>query len=122
MENSKLLNEVHKAMRIKHLSKRTEEVYIKWIKRFIYFHKRRHPAEMAEQEVRQFISHLALNKNVASSTQNQALSALLFLYRDVLQRQLSYIENILWAKKPKKLPLVFTRQEVKKERKIGVPF
>ncbi len=77
---------------------------------------------MSEQEVRQFISHLALNKNVASSAQNQALSALLFLYRDVLQRQLSYIENILWAKKPKKLPLVFTRQEVKKERKIGVPF
>ncbi len=114
MENSKLLNEVHKAMRIKHLSKRTEEVYIKWIKRFVYFHKKRHPAEMGEQEIRQFISHLALNRNVASSTQNQALSALLFLYRHVLQKELPYIENILWAKKPKKLPVVFTRQEVKK--------
>src|SRR5215510_3299087 len=83
----KLLDQVRIALRSRHYSKSTEQTYVHWIKRYIFFHKLRHPAEMAETEVNEFLSHLAINENVSPSTQNQALSALLFLYRYVLERQ-----------------------------------
>jgi len=109
----KLLDQVREAIRTKHYSPRTEEAYVQWIKRFIFFHNKRHPAEMGELEINQFLSHLAVKGNVASSTQNQALSAILFLYRDVLGRQVGDIGSVMWAKKPKRLPVAFTREEVK---------
>ncbi|HEY7786445.1 MAG TPA: integron integrase [Pyrinomonadaceae bacterium] len=108
----KLLNEVRNVMRTRHYSLRTEKTYINWIKQFIIFHKKRHPAELGGTEVAQFLSHLAVNRNVAASTQNQALAALLFLYRYVLKLELPWLEEVQRAKKPSRLPLVFTREEV----------
>ena len=83
MVKEKLLDKVRYAIRVRHLSYRTEEAYLNWIKKFILFHNKRHPVEMREAEVSQFLTYLAVNRRVASSTQNQALSAILFLYRDV---------------------------------------
>jgi integron integrase len=108
----KLISQIRGIARLKHFSIRTEEAYIHWIKQFLLFHKC-HPDVMGEKEIRAFLTHLAENKNVASSTQNVALSALLFLYQDVLGKELYYISNIDWVKKPPKLPVVFTRNEVK---------
>lgn len=110
----RLFDEVRNVARMRHLSLRTEQAYIQWIKRFIFFHQKRHPREMAESEIRQFISHLAVHGNVSASTQTVALSALLFLYRDVLKQELPYVSNIERAQKPKRLPVVFTRDEVKR--------
>jgi integron integrase len=110
----KLLDEVRAVARMRHLSLRTEEAYINWIRRFILFHKKRHPAEMREPEIRAFISDLAVNGNISASTQTVALSALLFLYRDVLKKQLPYVSDIERAPSRKKLPVVFTRDEVKR--------
>jgi integron integrase len=112
MTKPKLLDQVRYVARLKHLSFRTEQSYSHWIKRFILFHNKRHPALMAETEIRHFLSHLALNENVAGSTQSVALSALLFLYRDVLKLDLNYVEGIERAKKPKRVPVVLTRSEV----------
>lgn len=109
----KLLEQVRIALRSRHYSKSTEQTYVHWIKRFIFFHKLRHPAEMGETEVNQFLSHLAINDNVSPSTQNQALSALLFLYRYVLDRQPGELGKVIRAKKSPRLPVVLTRQEVK---------
>jgi integron integrase len=109
----KLLDLVRFQLRLRHYSIRTEQAYIHWIKQFIIFHDKRHPSEMAEPEISIFLSHLAQDKNVAVSTQNQALSAILFLYRDVLRLALRQIENVERAKKPSKLPIVFTREEVR---------
>jgi site-specific recombinase XerD len=81
----KLLNQVRSVLRLKHYSLRTEQAYADWIKRFIVFHAKRHPGKMAEEEVAQFLIHLAKDRNVAASTQNQALSAILFLYKEVLK-------------------------------------
>ncbi len=86
--DKKLLDRVRDAIRLKHYSIRTEEAYINWIKRYIYFHGVRHPAEMGAPEVQAFLTHLAVEKNVAASTQNQALSALLFLCKEVLHRDI----------------------------------
>jgi len=107
----KLLDRVRDAIRLKHYSIRTEEAYVNWIKRYIFFHDVRHPAEMGAAEVEAFLTHLAVNENVAASTQNQALSALLFLYREVLNEDLGPIDA-LRAKKPKRLPTVLTKEEV----------
>jgi len=109
----KLLDQVRVAIRTKHYSRRTEEAYVHWIKGFILFHKKRHPAEMGETEINAFLTHLAVRKNVASSTQNQALSALLFLYRHVLGRELGDFGEVIRARKPTRLPVVMTREEVK---------
>jgi len=109
----KLLDQVRAAIRTRHYSRRTEKAYLGWIKRFILFHNKRHPAEMGAVEINQFLSHLALKENVAASTQNQALCAIIFLYKNVLDREVGEIDNIVWAKKPKKLPVVFTKTEVK---------
>src|SRR5213083_3768399 len=109
----KLLDQVRDVIRRKHYSIRTEQAYVDWIERFIIYHKKRHPAEMAEEEVAEFLTHLARDLNVAASTQNQALSALLFLYKQVLEREIGWLEKVERAKKPPKLPVVLSRAEVK---------
>lgn len=112
-EKPKLLHQVRAVLRARHLSVRTEQAYVQWIRRFILFHHKRHPLEMGEEEIREFISDLAVNAKISASTQTVALSALLFLYRDVLKRELPYVHNIERAKQRKKLPVVFTRAELK---------
>jgi len=109
----KLLDQVRYALRTRHYSKRTEDSYVAWIRRYIFFHNLRHPAEMAEAEVNQFLTHLAIKEKVSASTQNQALSALLFLYRYVLDRPLGQLGEVIRARKSKRLPVVLTRDEVK---------
>ncbi len=112
MPTPKLLDQVRTVIRVKHFSLSTERAYVAWIRRFILFHGRRHPRDMGEDEIRQFISYLAVDARVSASTQTVALSALLFLYRAVLKKDLPYIANIERAKPSKKLPVVFTRREV----------
>ncbi|MEW8110829.1 MAG: phage integrase N-terminal SAM-like domain-containing protein [Candidatus Thiodiazotropha endolucinida] len=102
------------AIRVRHYSRRTEETYLHWIKRYIYFHNKRHPEEMAEREVAAFLTYLAVQKNVAASTQNIALNALVFMYRHVLDHPLKDIHGLVRAKKPQKLPVVLTQIEVAK--------
>jgi integron integrase len=109
----KLVAQVRDALRSRHYSKRTEESYVVWIRRFIFFHSVRHPEEMAEREVNQFLTHLAIKEKVSASTQNQALSALLFLYRHVLDRPLGQLGEVIRARKSKRLPVVLTRDEVR---------
>lgn len=108
-----LLAQVRDAMRTKHYSIRTEEAYVYWIRRFILFHGKRHPRDMGVEEIRQFITHLAVTQHVAASTQNQALSALLFLYKVVLRQDVDWIDGIIRAKKSRRLPVVLSREEVK---------
>jgi integron integrase len=108
---SPLLEQVRRCLRLRHYSIRTEQAYVQWIKRFILFHGKRHPAEMGADEIRHFLSHLASDGSVAASTQNQALSALLFLYRDVLGVELPYVEGIERARRPARVPVVLTREE-----------
>ena len=109
----KLLDQVRHAIRARHYSRRTEDVYVLWIKRFIFFHGVRHPAEMGESEINAFLTDLAINKKVSASTQNQALSALLFLYRHVLGREIGDLGQVIRARTPTRLPVVMTREEVK---------
>ncbi|MBA2737495.1 MAG: integron integrase [Pyrinomonadaceae bacterium] len=109
---SPFLKSVRDLIRVKHLSLRTEEAYLGWIRRFILFHDKRHPQEMGAAEVQAFLTHLAVEGNVAAATQNQAFAALLFLYREVLQKSLGTIENVVRAKLPKRLPNVLTKDEV----------
>ncbi len=111
-QKPKLLQQVRDKVRLRNYSYRTEQSYVAWVKRYILFHDKKHPAEMGRPEVEAFLKHLAVEGNVAASTQNQALSALLFLYNEVLDMPLGYVE-VLWAKKPKRLPIVLTRGEVK---------
>lgn len=111
--NPRLLDEVRTVIRLKHYSIRTEQAYTHWIRRFILYHQKRHPREMAEAEVVDFLSHLARDGKVAASTQNQALSALLFLYKEVLKTEIGWIENVERAKRPARLPVVLTRKEVR---------
>lgn len=108
---SQLLDQVRDLIRIRHYSIRTEDAYVGWIKEYIVFHKLRHPSELAAPDVSRFLSHLAVDRHVAASTQNQALSAILFLYRDVLGLELDWIEDVIRAQKPKRLPVVFTKAE-----------
>jgi integron integrase len=109
----KLLDQVREAIRMRHYSVRTEEAYVGWIKRFILFHGKRHPLEMGEDEIRQFLSALAVHGQVSASTQNQALCALVFLYRHVLGQSLGWLDDIARAKRPQRLPVVLTKPEVK---------
>jgi len=108
----KLLDQVRDRLRVKHYSIRTETQYLQWIKRFILFHDKRHPREMGAVEVEAFLTHLAVAGRVAAATQNQALSALLFLYREVLNIDLPWLDKVVRAKQPQRLPVVLTRQEV----------
>src|SRR5438552_512897 len=109
----KLLDRVRWHMRFKHYSIRTEQSYLDWIKRFILFHGKRHPREMGEEEVRAFLTHLAVEGEVAASTQNQAFSAVLFLYREVLKQELGWIRDIERSKAPARVPVVLTREEAR---------
>jgi integron integrase len=109
----KLLDQVRQAIQTRHYSPKTEESYVHWIKRFIFFHDKRHPAQMGEKEIGQFLSRLATDRHVSASTQNQALNAILFLYRDVLRKEIGYIDGVVRAKRPHRLPVVLTRQEIK---------
>jgi integron integrase len=108
----KLLDQVRDRLRVKHYSIRTETQYVQWIRRFILFHDKRHPKDMGVAELEAFLTHLAVEGRVAASTQNQALSALLFLYREVLAINLPWLDNVVRAKTPQRLPVVLTRQEV----------
>ena len=100
-------------MRLRRCSRRTEEAYLGWIKRFIVHHGMQHPAGMGGQEVAEFLTSLAVRGRVSASTQNQALAALLFLYRRVLEQDLPWMRDIVRARRPPKIPVVLTRQEVK---------
>ena len=109
----RLMDEMREALTSRHYSKRTEQAYCLWTKRFIYFHKLRHPADMGEVEINEYLTHLAVDDKVSASTQNQALSALLFLYRNVLGRDVHDLGDVIRARKPRRLPVVMTRDEVK---------
>src|SRR5437899_7675130 len=110
----KLLDQARDVLRLKHYSLRTERSYCDWIERFIRFHHLSHPGEMGASEITQFLTHLARVGNVAAATQNQALSAILFLYQQVLKQDVSWIDDVERAKKPKRIPVVLTRDEVHK--------
>lgn len=109
----RLLPRVHAALRARHYSRRTEEAYVGWIKRFIFFHGKRHPASMGGEEVNAFLTSLAVDGNVSAPTQNQALCALLFLYRDVLNDPLSWMDDVVRARRRIRIPVVLTIDEVK---------
>lgn len=109
-----LLDQLRSAIVVRHYSPRTEEAYAYWTKRFVRFHGVRHPRELGRPEVEAFLSHLATADHVSASTQNQALSALLFLYREVIEQPLDWLEDVVRAKRPARLPVVMTRDEVKR--------
>lgn len=109
----KLLDRMRAEIRVRHYSIRTEEAYVDWARRFILFNNKRHPKELGAAEVRDFLSHLAVDRNVAASTQNQAKSALLFLYREVLHIQLPWLDEVIAAKMSKRLPVVLTQTETR---------
>jgi integrase len=110
----RLLDKVRLAIRARHYSRRTEVAYVLWVRRFILFHKKQHPSFLGEPEISEFLSSLATRGKVSPSTQNQALSALLFLYREVLHQDLKRLEDVVRAKRARRLPTVLTRQEVTK--------
>ena len=107
----KLLDQVRHRCRVRHLALKTEQAYVNWVRRFVVFHRMRHPLEMGAKEVSEFLTHLAVEGRVAASTQNQALSALLFLYREVLERDFGWLDDVVRAQKPKRLPVVYTPEE-----------
>jgi integron integrase len=109
----KLLDRVREALRVRHMSLRTEKAYLHWIRRYILFHGKRHPKEMGEAEINAFLTHLAVEGQVSASTQTQALCALLFLYRTVLEKEVGELEGLVRAKRRRKLPVVLTAEEVK---------
>lgn len=112
MSQPPLLEQVRAAIRLRHYSIRTEEAYLRTIRRFILYHKKRHPREMGVDEIRQYLSHLATDENVAAATQNVALAAILFLYREVLSVELPLLEGVERAKRPQRIPVVMTTDEV----------
>lgn len=113
MQGSKLMNQVKTAIRVRHYSRKTEKAYCYWIRFFIRFHHYRHPAEMSAVEVSEFLSFLAVNRKVSASTQNQAFNALLFLYQQVLERPFGDVNGVVRAKQSRRIPVVFTRQEIR---------
>lgn len=108
----RLLDQLRNRLRLKHYSIRTEIQYVQWVRRFILFHGKRHPQEMGATEVEAFLTHLAVVGKLSVSTQNQALLALLFLYREVLEIDLPWLDNVVRAKRPARLPVVLTHNEV----------
>ena len=108
-----VLVDLRVALQARHYSKRTEQAYGHWVARFLHFHQGRQPAEMAEPEINAFLTHLAVKEKVSASTQNQALAALLFLYRQVIGRNVGDLGEVIRARKPERLPVVMTREEVK---------
>ena len=114
MEKVKLLDRVRTDLRFKHYSKKTEAAYTNWIKRFILFHNKRHPEEMGAEEIKAFIDNLVTKHNVSSATQNQALQGILFLYKNILNKDVGWIENIKRSSRVKHLPVVLSKKEVTK--------
>jgi len=112
-EQPKLLDRVRAELRARHFSHRTEEAYVMWIRRYIFFHNKKHPSAMGADDVNAFLTHLAVEERVSASTQNQALSALLFLYRAILREPLPWIDNIVRAQRPQRLPIVLAPDEVR---------
>jgi integron integrase len=112
-QKPRLMVRVHETLRARHYSRRTEEAYTMWIKRYIFFHNKRHPSSMGGEEVNAFLTYLATDQNVSASTQNQALSALLFLYRYVLDEPLPWLKDLVHAQRPARLPVVLTPEEVR---------
>jgi integrase len=110
----RLLDQVRDAIRRKHYSLRTEDTYVHWVKRFIYFQGKHHPRDLGEAEVTAFLNHLARERGVAAATQNQALSALLFLYREVLGTPLAWLDGLDRAKRPTRVPSGLTAEEVRR--------
>jgi len=113
-QKPRLFDRVRQIIQTLHDSPRTEKTYIGWIKRFIFFHGKRHPIEMGEKEINEFLCFLAIKKNVTASTQNQALCAIVFLYRHVLNRDIGLLDDLIRAKRPGRLPVVLTKAEVRK--------
>jgi len=113
-EPLRLLDQIREVIRRKHYSLRTEEVYVDWVRRFVRFCDMRHPKECGAPELEAFLSQLAMKGHVSASTQNQARSAILFLYKDVLQTELPWLENVVSAKRPARLPVVLTKEEVRR--------
>jgi len=111
---SKLMHEIRKALRLRHYSFETEKSYTQWIKRYILFHDKKHPRVLGADDIERFLSHLATDARVAASTQNQALSALLFLYKNVLDQNLPWLNDVVRAKRPERAPVVFSRGEAKR--------
>jgi integrase len=109
----RLLDRVRAALRTRHYSRRTEHAYVAWIRRFIFFHGKRHPVEMGAPEITRFLTWLAVHGKVAASTQNQALGALLFLYREVLELDVPWLDGLVRARRPERLPVVLSRKEVR---------
>jgi len=112
VQSPKLLDQVRDRIRVKHYSIRTETQYVQWVRRFILFHGKKHPRDMGAPEVEAFLTHLAVDGHVAAATQNQALSALLFLYKEVLGVDLPWLNDVTRAKRPQRMPVVLTRDEV----------
>jgi integrase len=112
-EGRGLFEVAREKIRTRHLALRTEQAYLHWIRRYVKFHARRHPREMGRVEVEAFLSHLAVDAKVAASTQNQALQALLFLYRQVLDIELPWLDNVTRASRPRRIPVVLSRAEVR---------
>jgi integron integrase len=112
-DKPRLLDQVREALRLRHYSYRTEKQYVGWIRRFILFHDRRHPVELGGHEVESFLSHLASRRQIAAATQAQALASLLFLYRHVLKADLPWLSNVVRATRPKRIPVVLTRSEIR---------
>jgi len=110
----KLLDQVRRAIRSRHYSYPTEKAYVHWIKRYIFFHNKRHPQEMGEAEIAIFLSSLASDDHVSASTQNQALNAILFLYNEVLEKRIGLVQGVVRAKRPRHLPVVLSKDEIKK--------
>ncbi|MCP5062781.1 MAG: site-specific integrase, partial [Ignavibacteriae bacterium] len=109
----KLLDQVRETIRLKHYSIKTEKAYVNWLKRFILFHNKKHPKNLSETEIREYLSHLAIEQNVSSSTQNQAFNAIIFLYKQVLKIELGELDGIERAKRGKRLPVVFSDVEAR---------
>jgi integron integrase len=109
----RLMDQLRETLRSRHYSRRTEKAYCLWVRRFILYHGAQHPTTMGEQEINAFLTHLAVEEKVSASTQSQALSAILFLYRHVLGRGVGDLGNLIRARKPKRLPVVMTRDEVR---------
>jgi integron integrase len=122
-QRPKLLAQLRQALRLRHYSPRTEDAYVRWVRRYILFHGLRHPAELGESDLTRFVSSLAVDRHVSASTQNQALAALLFLYRDVLGQRVGWLDQVVHAKRSVPLPVVLTRQEVREVlgRMAGTP-
>ena len=117
----KLLDQMRNVMRIKHYSLKTEKSYIQWVRRYSYFHNKQHPDNMSALDVQKFLNYLAVEQNVSASTQNQALNAIVFLYKQVLKKELGLVDAIR-ARKPKYLPVVLTVEETMPSLPVGLTY